>query len=96
MKNWPVPKSDKEPSQRAAALFKGVEQVIENLYFRWLDEREYEDIKDYARAIIPIVNRYGCEFVRMSKKPFGFDFKADGRTYALRVGNKTYSYKRIA
>ena len=44
-----------------------------NLFFRWEDEKEYEDIKDY---LVPI-KKMIPEADRMYKSPFGFRAKAD-------------------
>lgn len=39
-----------------------------DLYSRWLDEREYEDFKDYAKVM---EERFGLRFVRATERPFG-------------------------
>lgn len=45
-------------------------QLIGNLYGRWLDEREYEDINEYGKVIS---DKLGFP-VKMTKRPFGFKF----------------------
>ena len=45
-------------------------QLIVNLYWRWLDEREYEDINEYGKVI---ASKLGFP-VQMTKRPFGFKF----------------------
>lgn len=60
-----------------AADVKQVQKVKDNvdflteLYWRWLDEREHEDIEDYGRAIAKRLSFA----VTMTKKPFGFRFE---------------------
>lgn len=45
-------------------------QLIVNLYWRWLDEREYEGIAEYGKVIS---GKLGFP-VKMTKRPFGFTF----------------------
>lgn len=57
-----------------------------NLYQRWLDECQYEDIKDYAKVLLQKITEIlpkGTEttFVGGTKRPFGVKFKEDGKTY---------------
>jgi len=42
---------------------------------RWQDEREYEDIKDYAQLFTKAIEKSGFQFVKMTKRPFGFIVK---------------------
>lgn len=45
-------------------------QLIANLYWRWLDEHQYEDIAEYGKVI---EDKLGFP-VKMTKRPFGFTF----------------------
>lgn len=98
---FPAPTTDKDPSKRALAFSMSFTnqnlEMLTNLWSRWQDEKDYEDINDYAEPFKPICEEYGIELVRMNAAPFGFFFKADGRTYQLRVNARTgdVSYKRI-
>jgi hypothetical protein len=46
-----------------------------NLYDRWRDECEYEDINEYAKVIIDkltsLFPQYNIKLVKPSKRPFG-------------------------
>ena len=46
-----------------------------NLYDRWQDESEYEDIKEYGRTIFNTINKqypdYNIKFISATKRPFG-------------------------
>lgn len=46
-----------------------------NLYDRWRDECEYEDINEYGRALFNTINKqypkYGIKYVGVTKRPFG-------------------------
>lgn len=48
--------------------------MLDNLYGRWLDEREYEDFADYAKVMETEVKKLlpEAEFVCGTKRPFGF------------------------
>ena len=41
--------------------------VMCNLYYRWQDEKEYEDINDY----LEIIRKHIPEAEKMTKRPFG-------------------------
>ncbi len=85
-----------EPSKKALAFYKEVEIPISNLFSRWLDESQYEDINDYQKPIDPIAKKHDVVIVKMNKRPFGCDFKVDGRTYKLKIATSgKYEYYRI-
>ena len=48
-------------------------------YYRWQDELEYEDIKDYAKPLENIVSRIIGKDIKltMTKRPFGFKFRSN-------------------
>lgn len=52
--------------------------VFANAAFRWLDEREYEDIADYKPYFKNLVlERFGIEDITMTTRPFGFKFNCN-------------------
>ena len=55
------------------------QDTIFNLYDRWQDEHDYEDIKDYAKPLENIVSRIICKDIKltMTKRPFGFKFRSN-------------------
>ena len=55
------------------------QDTIFNLYDRWQDEHEYEDIKDYAKPLENIVSRIIAKDIKltMTKRPFGFKFRSN-------------------
>jgi len=76
-------------------IFKTAQHQLVNLYSRWLDERAYEDIADYAKAIAPTFEALGATIYKTSKKPFGFYVKVDGQSFLLYVKSTTYGWKQI-
>ena len=48
-----------------------------NAYWRWYDEKEYENIEDYEVLFRPHIEKMGWEFVKMTKRPLGCRFKID-------------------
>lgn len=56
--------------------------MIVNLYWRWLDEKKYEDINEYGKVLS---EKLGFA-VTMTKKPFGFKF--DNYCVEVTGGNK--------
>lgn len=77
------------------------DRIAERLAYlagRWLDEREYEDFADYAAEMRKALPK-GYTFVRATKRPFGFTFRADafpGALYAVSCTTHSISWKRIA
>jgi len=51
---------------------------------RWSDEREYEDIAEYQKAVQALLPE-GAVIERMSKRPFGFEVNIDGHVYRVAV-----------
>ncbi len=82
-------------SNPARNLFDNLLPKMERLYSRWLDEGEYEDIKDYGEVIRPDVEKIGGVFKKMSKRPFGFTYTLDGAEYQVTINSRTYKYKRV-
>jgi len=67
---------------------KKVQDCAVYLYGRWLDEREYEDIKEYGQVVAPHMMKLGVKFKKMNKRPFGFTFEVDGRDYQITVNSR--------
>lgn len=85
-----------QPSTKANEFFTAVADTCVWLYERWLDEKDYEDINDYLPVVAKVADEFGVSIVKMTKRPFGFHFRVDGRTFAMTVNTRTISYKRIA
>ena len=84
-----------EPSVSAGHFFDAVVDIASNLYGRWLDEKEYEEIDSYRAPFWDAAFTFGVEIIKMTKRPFGFHFSVDGRVYTLFVKNNAVGYKRI-
>lgn len=55
---------------------------------RWQDEGKYESFKAYEDAMkvkLPSLAIEGLEFVKATKKPFGFQATLEGKTIAVSV-----------
>jgi len=73
-------------------LLNKVEKPLSNLYSRWLDEKEYEDIRDYGKVIKKLV---GKGFRKMTKKPFGFTYDLDKIIAQVFINKNSIGWKRI-
>lgn len=82
-------------TRQANEFFLAAAVTMENLYERWLDESEYEDIADYAEPLRPIAERCGVVIERMSSKPFSCVYTVDGKRFRASVNSRSYSYRRI-
>jgi hypothetical protein len=76
-------------------LMKTLSDKVANLYFRWLDEKEYEDIKDYGEILKPLVEKEEVKFVGMSKRPFGFKYSIDDKKYIMSIAYNKLTIKGI-
>lgn len=71
------------------------EQLMSNLYGRWQDEKEHEDINDYKA---PIEKNLPSGFVitKMNKRPFGFNFTVGTNAeYQLFMNRTQMGWKRL-
>lgn len=66
-----------------------VDNCFFNLYDRWRDESEYEDINQYGDAIIKTINeqfpRFGVSLVASTKRPFGAKINLDGQKFHIKI-----------
>jgi hypothetical protein len=53
-----------------------------NLYERWQDEKQYEDIEEYRAAATRFA---GVPCIKAYKRPFGFAFEIEGKKYKVTV-----------
>ena len=65
--------TSKEDLKRINDMFDATENLISQLYGRWLNEKDYEDIHDYKRIIEQSIPK-GFTILKMVKRPFGFRF----------------------
>ncbi len=52
-----------------------------NLWSRWQDEKEYEDIRDY----LAVIQKYIPEAYKITKRPFGVYCKCDDGNIHIQV-----------
>ena len=76
-------------------------QLLDNLYGRWLDESEYEDIAQYGAALNNSAEPFGLVVTKMTKRPWGcyFEDRDTHAQYRLKVsGTSTVSvsYAKVA
>ena len=76
--------------------------TIDYLFSRWLDEHEYEDINEYAKAIVKAVKTANGEPIEMAdikpcKRPFGIKFTTpcDGKRWQFKRTMYEISIMRI-
>lgn len=95
----PTARARTSPEDLAAinAMYKNVRGLMENLWARWQDEKEYEDINDYAEPIKAHLPQ-GFVLEKMTKRPFGFHFSLTHfkATYALTMTGRQYCWTRIS
>jgi hypothetical protein len=67
---------------------------LADLYFRWQDEKEYEDFKDYADVMKSATPKQ-FTFVKANKSPFGFTLmNSRGLGYKLTMNSKHAQWVR--
>ena len=80
---------------RINSMFHGIQDLLEQLYDRWRDEREYEDIKDYQKVLAEKLPE-GFTMIRATKRPFGFQVSVEGGTVQVFCGAQAVGWKQIA
>lgn len=50
---------------------------FESLYYRWQDEKQYEDFNEYVNAMMESMPN-GATLIKGTKRPFGVSFKYGG------------------
>lgn len=86
----------KQPSTEAISFFKEAGFVMADLYFRWADEKKYEDINDYKIPLNTIATNTNVSITEMCKRPFGCIIKVpDNREYFVYIKAKKYEMQRI-
>ena len=64
-----------------------------NLYDRWRDESEYEDINEYGNVILKTITnnfpQYNITLVSSTKRPFGIKIDLDGDKFHIYVKMKS-------
>lgn len=96
-KQAPVPTSPANKA-RIEAMFTSplLMRTLDNLYGRWLDESQYENINDYGKVISAALPA-GITLTKMTKRPFGFHFTVGtDAVYALTTTTRSMGWKRIA
>jgi hypothetical protein len=81
---------------RIERMFEDLACYLEMLYERWQDEKDYEDIEEYADVIRKRLPA-GISLSQMHRRPFGFSFVCTGfsATYNMNVTAKGVAWKRI-
>jgi len=82
-------------TSNAKNFFEAAEDTIVNLKGRWMDESEYEDIKDYKLPLLSIAKKHNVVINRMKKSPFGCIFTTNNMKFQLGLKDRSYFYKRI-
>lgn len=74
-----------ETENKLQALMGGIGESIGYLYYRWQDEKGYENIEDYGKSLQKTVDKLnlGVTITFMSSQPFGFTFDMDGISFKL-------------
>lgn len=85
-----------QKSKAAKDFYEKAQNLLSDLYSRWSDEKEYEDIKDYQKPLDPIATKCGVIITKMTKRPFGCQFTVDGKTFSFFITSGWVEYKRIA
>lgn len=81
----------------ANKIYEDIEETIINLFYRWQEEKDYEDINDYALLIKPMIEQNGGILLNMNKRPFGVTYQLSDAVYQISVyASGKYTYSKIA
>lgn len=57
---------------------------FEYLYYRWQDEKQYEDFNEYVNVMMKFMP-IGATLIKGTKRPFGVNFKYGGDTIHIYI-----------
>lgn len=80
--------------QITAALAPKLFPLVDRLAARWADESEYEDLKEYQTTLQKTMPK-GCTITRMTKRPFGFEFKHEKLTFVVKATAKAILVEEV-
>ena len=81
--------------KRINAMHLKLEPLMLSLYARWVTEKAFENINDYAEPIKKALPR-GFTLLKMTKRPFGFKFSIGTQAeYAVILTSKAYIWVRV-
>ena len=70
-------------------------KILGNLYCRWQDEKDYEDINDYSLPLINVAKNHGIENLTMTKKPFGCKIQLNDKVFQVFHSSREIGWKRV-
>lgn len=70
------------------------QNLLGNLWARWQDEKEYEEINDYGAAIAKEFPE-GWKLLKTSKRPFGVTVQIEQEHWQISVTGRSMGWKRI-
>jgi hypothetical protein len=76
-----------------------LEEELDYLQGRWKDESEYEDFAEYEGCMKRKVDELGLsnvEFIKGTKRPFGFKFTVDGIEWSIYFKTKGRHYQLLS
>lgn len=87
--------TSQEDLKRINDMLSLMQPLVLQLAFRWMDEREYEDILEY-KAVLEKQLPQGFYITKMTKRPFGFEFSiGTGAVYKVFCSTTAYGWKRV-
>ena len=93
-------RSPKEDSAKLDKLYYSIQNLMENLSGRWMDEGKHEDIAEYQKVLEKAFSaeiKKNAHIVKMSSRPFGFilEMNSTGFRYKFTCSSTRYLYARV-
>ena len=76
----------------AKEIYKDSLPAMKYLAWRWEDEKEFEDLNDYAIPLRESVEKHGGKFNEIYGEPFGFSYFVDGFGFKIAVKDNKISH----
>lgn len=90
-----MPKPLSAEGQAVSSFLNEGAETLSYLYERWQDEREHEDINDYAKPLAKLAEKHGLSIIKMNKKPFGCNVSINNRKFQIDVTARSMGWKEI-
>lgn len=83
-----------EISKSVQAFINTNQNLLGNLWARWQDEKEYEDINEYGARIAKQFPE-GWKLLKSNKRPFGITVQIEAEEWKISITGRSMGWKRV-
>ena len=84
------------PQWKLREIADDLADLMIGLYARWQDEKQFEQLEDYAVPIRRVLDKHGASFSSMARRPFGCLFHHNDSTYKFTINAAKWTLSAVA